>query len=572
MPGTRTLRGPAIVLALVSAWGCRGARPAPPSMQRLDLGAPELVSFEGETRAAVRLRPGETRRVRVEAAPGSRMVLALGGGPVPGQVALRITAGGKLLEQVQAAANGRWHARALAMADGGSLDLELEAHFIQGRRARTEDPLPDDARIAVAIPRIYAGDAAPGRVLVWISQDTLRADHLTPYGHARPTSPFFGELAAQGTLFENAVSAAPWTLPSLASQFTSRFPAFHGALLHDLATDQPSLFETLSAAGFTVLGGTGNFLVSSRNGLARGMDALVYHKGRGLELRDRFQGFLDEYQGGDLAVFFHLMEPHLPYDPPAPWNLEFDPDYPGKVEGINSFPLTYKTISERDRQHLMALYDGEIRTADEQIRDLFTALGKRRLLERAVIAYSADHGEEFRDHGGWRHGATVYQELLHVPLLVKVPGIAPRRVSQAVSLVDLAPTLLEALGLAIPPSFQGRSLAPLQRGETLPDRPVYAETILTPKKEHVFSVELGRLKYITRGPREDPLAPLLEEQLFDLAKDPAETKSLPLDGAERLRALRKAYFTRAAAEARPPIPAALDAEGIERLKAWGYIQ
>src|SRR5262249_44257380 len=156
------------------------------------------------------------------------------------------------------------------------------------------------------------------RVLVWISQDALRADHLGPWGYtARPTSPRLDERAPTQVVFDQAISTAPWTLPSLASQFTSRHPSTHGAIEPELAigADSRTVFGSLAAEGFTVLGVTGNVFVSAEYGLQRGFDALWYREARGPAVNDVVREALEEAPAGDLALFVHYIDPHAPYAP-----------------------------------------------------------------------------------------------------------------------------------------------------------------------------------------------------------------------------------------------------------------
>lgn len=188
-----------------------------------------------------------------------------------------------------------------------------------------------------------------------------------------------------------------------------------------------------------------------------------------------------------------------------------------------------------------------------------------------MIVYTADHGEEFLDHGAWRHSRTLYGEMLHVPLALRLPGTGGRRVADTVSLVDLAPTILDALGVPHPPSFQGRSLLPLARGERLPPREVFAETERNPDRSHRVAVQLGSVKYILRTRNGSP-EQRLSEELYDLASDPRERRSdLTHPQAERLRRDATAYLLRGRAEARTP--AAVDAppELKARLRALGYL-
>jgi sulfatase-like protein len=181
---------------------------------------------------------------------------------------------------------------------------------------------------------------------------------------------------------------------------------------------------------------------------------------------------LSEWRGGDLALFAHYMDPHYPYDPPPSYAGLFPNDGADAGGGGGS------------RASVEALYDGELAYTDSQIDLLLKELERRGLLRDAVIVYTADHGEEFLDHGGWRHSRTLYQEMLHVPLAVRLPGVGGRRITEKVSLVDLAPTLLGALGIPAPASCQGRSLLPLVRGERLPAREVFAETERNLKQAH----------------------------------------------------------------------------------------
>jgi arylsulfatase A-like enzyme len=183
--------------------------------------------------------------------------------------------------------------------------------------------------------------------------------------------------------------------------------------------------------------------------------------------------------------------------------------------------------------------------------------------------YSADHGEEFLDHGGWLHARTLYQEMLHVPFSIRVPGLPGRRLREVVSLCDLAPTVLDALGIKAPPSFQGVSLLPLLRGGAFREEPVFAETEKNEARSHLVAVREGETKYILTLPREGPSS----EELFDLRRDPSESK--PVRDSERsgrYRRLVESFLSRAAAEEGSKAASSMTPEVRERLKALGYIQ
>src|SRR5262249_48369790 len=225
-------------------------------------------------------------------------------------------------------------------------------------------------------------------------------------------------------------------------------------------------------------------------------------------------------------------------------------------------------------EHTKALYDGEIAYTDHEIQSLVRGLKARGLFRQAVVVYTADHGEEFLEHGGWAHARAVDEEALHAPFAPRPPDVSARRVPQVVSLLDVAPTVLDAFGLKPPPSFQGQSLLPFLRGRARPWDPVYSETQRNSERRHLVAVRDGSLKYIL-GTRPGLASPpeVLSEELYDLAADPGEKK--PLKGCpenERMRRYALSFLTRAAAEGRKPTPSRLTPEIEARLRALGYIQ
>ncbi len=548
---------------LVSA--CSPAPPDAPALQRPDLGVPAFVSLGGVARPALALRPGESRRARVQLAPGSSLVLGLGGTPEAprgSQLRLDVLLDGQPVATLRSPSRApRWATRRVALQGHGWSELELRA----GSRPLQGGQDPDAPFVAVAAPRLHAPSRGGRRVLVWISQDALRADHLGAYGYPRPTSPRFDALAAESGLFEQAWSTSSWTLPALASQFTARNPSFHGAVLHTLSTDAPTLFAALARDGFSVFGVTGNELVSPENGLAAGHDVMVQEARGGGHETDALLELLEEWPGGDLALFVHYIDPHVPYAPSAAFRQRFvDPGYAGSVDGRSSFPKDFPQIGPADRKRLLDLYDAEIAQNDAEIARLLETLDRRGLLADAAIVYTADHGEEFFEHGGWLHGSKLTEEVLRVPLAIRLPRLGPRRIAEPVSTIDIAPTLLEAFSLPPLPGAQGRSLLPALRGQRLPRRPVFAETLLTRDHERRIAVRSGPDRAAFAFEREaDPEAPPLESE-FPPGVGAAER--------QRLEQLVVAYLRRARAEGSRGRPVDLSPETIEKLKAWGYIQ
>lgn len=577
---------PARVLmsVVLLASGCRmpgGAKP----VQRLwpALGETAFVRLDDETRPALRLRPGERRSCTVGLERGSRLFFSVGladEAPDSGYLEVQVLANAREVfrGRFPLARSAHWWRRSVVLDVAGEARLEFRAELLQGPAA---EPVPADQAalpwVLLASPRVYPPrDGRSRRTLVWISQDTLRADHLSAYGYSRPTSLELDRLSREWTVFENGVASSSWTLPSLASQITSRHPSYHGAVLHAFGTRaaDTTLFEALAAHGFTVLGVTGNTFVSSGYGLARGFDSLRYSEGRAEEIGELARRALEEWGGGDLALFVHYMDPHAPYAPPASFERRFTGPYDGRVNGRNFDGLDSSTARSEDLAHVRGLYDAEIAYADQEIGGLLEHLRGRGLLQGAVVGYTADHGEEFLEHGSWHHGGTLYEEVLHVPFALRVPGVAPRRVREPVSLVDFAPTVLDALGVGRPVSFQGRSLVPLVEGRSLPAEAVYSETELTADRTHVVAVREGSLKYVFHAPRGQEAEPrVLRGELFDLDQDPEERRSLAgSPREERLRGFALAYLVKARREAAALHPVSLDPQTLERLEALGYVR
>ncbi len=573
-----------MTLVVLLAAGCAPTAPPPARLTRVFLppGPPAYVRFEDESRPAFLLGPGEHKAAEVELLPGSRLVFALAlrdPAPERGFVHLEVRANGQPVFQGRFSVrrtNHWWH-RSVGLPGSGRTRLSFSARL--GRADGT--PLlhpPAGNWIALAVPRIYPPEraATSRRALVWLSIDTLRADHLGAYGYPRPTSPAFDEAALRLDLFEDAAASASWTLPSMTSQITSRHPTYHGAVLHDLARDDttPTLFDVLGGSGFTVLGVTANDLISPAQGLADGFDALWFEDARANQLGRRVLAALDEWDGGDLALFVHYMDPHHPYDPPPPFDRRFDPDYQGTVDASHtSFQALSQIHEPRDVAHVSALYDGEIAYADREIQGLLSQLDELGVMDGAVVVYSADHGEELLDHGSWHHGGTLYQEVLHVPLAIRVPGLGGARVSRPVSMLDLAPTVLDAFGIEAPASFQGQSLLPLLRGKPLPEKWLISETLLTGDRSHLVSIRRGSQKYIVRlAPGRESGPEVRGEEMYDLSQDPDERHSdLASPHLDELRRAALDYVTRARREARSPHRVSLDEASLARLRALGYV-
>jgi len=412
---------------------------------------------------------------------------------------------------------------------------------------------------------------------VLVVVDTLRADHLSAYGYARPTSPALAAQAREGALFEHAFAPSPWTLPSFASLYTGLFPEQHGAgrardgSFAALDRSVEALAERLAGHGFATAAVANNPFLSPAFGLARGFQSYQYVYGnvrhqpgagqviwaglRWLDARDPERPFL---------LVLHCFDPHLPYDAPRPARGAFAPESAGALvrpfTGVGGAANAgWMPRDPAERSFAIGSYDEELLFVDQQLPHLFAGLAERGLARETLVVLTADHGEELFDHGGFEHGHTLHQELLHVPLVLWGPGVVPQRIEAPVSLVDVAPTLLDALGLPPLARAAGVSLWPLvTRGEPLPARDLHAGgTLYGPARSAVVRWP-WKLVAVEGG------APAL----YDLASDPGEARDLAAADPERVRALA-ALLPAPAAGSGASAPS-LDARTREQLRELGY--
>jgi arylsulfatase A-like enzyme/Flp pilus assembly protein TadD len=289
--------------------------------------------------------------------------------------------------------------------------------------------------------------------VVLISIDTLRADHLGCYGDKQIQTPNIDQLAAEGTRFAKAFTPVPITLPAHAALLTGAFPLATG--MHDFIGNKlPASATTLATAllreGYTTAAFVSAAVLDSRFGLNQGFDTYYDHfnlggadevhldsiQRRGDQTMDEALKWLGANPRHPFFLWVHLYDPHTPYDPPEPYASRY-----------------------RARP-----YDGEIAFADAQVGRLLSHLKQAGLLPNTVIALVSDHGEGLGEHGEKTHGFFIYNSTLHIAMIIRVPGAAARVVQDGVSLVDVAPTLLQAVGLTAPPDVQGRSLLSLILG------------------------------------------------------------------------------------------------------------
>jgi hypothetical protein len=354
----------------------------------------------------------------------------------------------------------------------------------------------------------------PTRGYVLISLDTLSARHLGAYGYERDTSPFFDRLAAEGALFENAVVQYPSTLVSHVSILTGLYPQEHGVYPPSsvLSPLIPSLPDQLQAAGYSTAGHTEAGYVSKDFGFDRGFDEFRALAGDSRQAERTFargEAFLERLGEGErFFLFLHTYAVHDPYQPPEGYDQRFwDAELPEVTDSSGSFLRDVNMGRHRVGADTVAFYraqyDAEIRYLDGVLEGFLGTLDELGLRDETTLVITADHGEEFQQHGKLAH-SQVYPETLHVPLLILHPALsAGRRVPELVQSIDIAPTLYELAGIEPGVKTSGRSLVPQLRGgraEGAAEAPAraYAEVFDQENQKTLIEVTPeGPLQYLT---------------------------------------------------------------------------
>ncbi|MDH3813442.1 MAG: sulfatase [Acidobacteriota bacterium] len=372
--------------------------------------------------------------------------------------------------------------------------------------------------------------------IIIVLVDTLRADHMSLYGYQRPTTPFIDTFASGAIVFERARSQSACTFPSVNSLLTSRY-AFdfyiQGEGQMGIPAEYPTVAEILRARGYHTIAVSASPIVRAtpskenpNGGFGAGFD--VFDEsclwGDAACVNERAMELLEEVQEPFL-LYLHYMDPHSHFAPPATHQNQFAGPYDGHdfIAAGDFNPIAemlYNNgpeieISDRDLQHLVDLYDDEILYFDGQLEQLVASLGEDNLLDRSLLVFTSDHGEEFLEHGHIGHCRGVWDTLTRVPLLMKFPSIDDGvRVDAAVQLVDVLPTLLDEFGFddaGVP--FEGTTLRPLFEGGK-PTR-MYAFT----DQSKYRAADDGRWQFILDGVES-------KVTLYDLHADPLEKNDL----------------------------------------------
>ncbi|MDA8016020.1 MAG: sulfatase [Thermoanaerobaculia bacterium] len=329
------------------------------------------------------------------------------------------------------------------------------------------------------VPEEEALSRGRPRGAVLVSIDTLRADHLGIYGYSRDTSPHLDALARESVVFDIAIAQAPSTLTSHLAMFTSLFPSqffptARGPVPptgHGLSNEIPTFPEIFQEAGFRTAGHTEGGYASGMYGFRRGFEVwtdphstsstdIERTVGRGLD----FLRLMADRPDERFLLFLHTYSVHDPYEPPPPFRGMFTSGEPPTSDPASAATLLdvnadRRGSSDAEAKYFAARYDEGIRYADEVLGRLWSELKDLGLDEEIVLVVTADHGEEFLEHGRYLH-TQLFPEHLRVPLLVRIPDATPGRVATAVRSIDIAPTLLDVMGLPPLPGASGRSLRP----------------------------------------------------------------------------------------------------------------
>lgn len=400
---------------------------------------------------------------------------------------------------------------------------------------------------------------APDFNVLFISIDTLRADHLGCYGYSNVQTPNIDQLAGEGALFSRCYTPVPVTLPSHTSMMTGRYPLSHGVRNNGTFVVDPemeTMAKVLKGRGYQTAAFMGAFVLDSRFGLDQGFDVyddymdqdktqplLLYNERKAEAVVEGAQKWLKTNGSKPFFLWLHCFDPHAPYEPPEP------------------FATTYKGN----------LYDGEIAYTDQVLGRLFATLKAMNIWDNTLVILTGDHGESLGEHGEKTHAIFIYDSTMHVPLIVRYPKALPRNVeiSQEVSTIDIFPTVMNLMGLRNGENVQGESLMGLLKGKNRPVRSeLFCETYY-PLYNHGWSP--------LEGLRTDGWVYIRvpKPELYNMVEDPKQLKNLYESHPEvvkkldsELDALKKKISGRGQTQSKKVV---MDRDTAQRLMSLGYV-
>jgi arylsulfatase A-like enzyme len=553
-----------------------------------DRPAPPAAGAAGEPPGTVRLAPGEGLKylVRIADPTALDIEVACDGGAAGGaglsvwmnDVGAHASASSVAHLPACTTPDGRAAAGHLEMAAGATVVREL---YVLHDRSSAQ---PVTLQRLVLTRRRAPAVARPNVLLVVL--DALRADHLHAFGYERDTAPWLERLGEHSAVFTRAFAQAPMTIASVPSLLTGTYPPVHRVTTtQGLGPDLPTLAEVLGAHGYATVAFSASPFVVAQFGLARGfaeffpLVATVPKRARGVDdvvraetMLSAVQAWLAHSSPAPWFMYLHFLQPHAPYAPPPPYRGSL-----GSVDGFDGREDEL-TLAERHgpaaaatlRRAAIDRYDENIRYVDGALGRLLRQLALLGELEQTVVVVTADHGEQFLEHSRFGHpSSSLYEESIHVPLIIREPGGAAARIDALVESIDVPSTILELAGIA-PPLGQGRSLVPLLRGSTpSPEWAVFSFGRTEPEAD---GGPASDIETVRTGDRKLVRSPAAVE-LYDLDSDPEEQRNLAADRADVVGAL-----TAELAAARAVFPAAnragavpdIDARTREHMRALGY--
>ena len=402
--------------------------------------------------------------------------------------------------------------------------------------------------------QIHAGEFANYNVLL-ITLDTTRADHLPLYGYDKVSTPNLDRIGSESYVFQDGISHVPLTLPSHTSILTGRLPIGHGVRDNSgfiLDPQETTLAEILKASGYATAAFVSAFVLDSRWGLNQGFDTYYDNfnltqfqnvspadiQRRAEDTEIEAEAWLNKNSGSKFFAWVHFYDPHEPYDPPEPYVTEY--------------------ISNP--------YDGEIAYMDSVIGKLMDKLKQLNVDNRTLIVVTGDHGESLGEHKEATHAMFVYATTQHIPMLIHVPGKSLKRIAGIARHIDLAPTVLDLLGMKIPSEMQGASLIPMMTGQEKSHRIAYSESMYSELHygwSPLRAVTADQYRYID-APR---------AELYDWKSDPGEVNNLFASKGSIVKAMKQNLDEILAKDssAKSTAPVKMDPDTAERLRALGYV-
>lgn len=432
-----------------------------------------------------------------------------------------------------------------------------------------------------------------GMNVIIVLFDAASASHIQFLGYERATTPFLSELAEESFVFENAYAQASATPLSILALFTGSYPVgaelpnFKGEIVPAIADEAPTLASMLAETHPRRQAWSANRWVCEELGYAQGYTdfyslwadstgEVVRGVVSASYVREHAAARLDAIEGPFFS-YLHFIEPHLPYQPPEPYASLFDPEFRNLVDctakGLR--PYRRRQPDSAKLKNIVGLYDGNLAYADAELRSLLEPLMEDGTFEHSIFIFLSDHGEAFWEHGSRGHGLDVFDEVVRVPLMIRIPGMSGRRIPDVVELVDILPTVADLFAITPAGQLDGNSLLPKLFADSPADSLEQLAYFRNHESSHISGIREGRFKLIeSSGGR--------RQKLYDLLVDPGELRDLRTHRTPALKRQTTPLTERLSARLQEILEGehrselvesgadSLDTEAVERLKAIGY--